>query len=114
MATPIATVCAVAAAAQAQVVVKTGGLALDRLAALDVVALDKTGTLTEGALDRGAPASSGGQTRKLGKGGLWRICGFKFSGQCRLGAPHFHFAKSCSNLPNAKAPVGRWNCETFE
>eukprot|EP00667_Euglena_gracilis_P009922 EG_transcript_10087 len=46
MATPIATVCAVAAAAQAQVVVKTGGLALDRLAALDVVALDKTGTLT--------------------------------------------------------------------
>eukprot|EP00667_Euglena_gracilis_P002230 EG_transcript_2232 len=50
MATPIATVCAVAAAAQAQVVVKTGGLALDRLAALDVVALDKTGTLTEGAL----------------------------------------------------------------
>ena len=49
MATPVATACAIAAAARAQVLIKSGGVALDRLAALNTLGLDKTGTLTEGS-----------------------------------------------------------------
>ena len=46
--TPIATVCAIATAAQSQVLIKAGGQALYQLAKLDVLAMDKTGTLTQG------------------------------------------------------------------
>ena len=48
LAAPVATACAIAGAAQGQVVVKTGGRALDALARMRLLATDKTNTLTEG------------------------------------------------------------------
>ncbi len=58
IATPVAVVSALSAAARRGLLLK-GGNVLERLAAVQVVAVDKTGTLTEGTLDVGSVVAEG-------------------------------------------------------